>query len=125
MNAPAAKTVVHVDFAPTTPQRRDVAPTGHVPRVARLLALAHRIDGMIRDGELDDLAEAARRLNLTRARVTQITNLLLLAPQIQEAVIDLPLVTSGCDLITERQLRPVVAEPDWNKQLSMWRQINV
>ena len=76
-------------------------------------------------GELADYVEAARQLNLTRARVTQITNLLLLAPQIQEAIIDLPLVTNGRDPITERQLRPIAAEPDWNKQLSMWRQINV
>ncbi|MCH7779361.1 MAG: hypothetical protein IH848_00815 [Acidobacteria bacterium] len=80
---------------------------------------------MIRNDELDDLTEAAKRLNLTRARVTQITNLLLLAPQIQEAILDMPLVTNGRDTITERQLRSITAEPDWNKQLSMWRQINV
>ncbi len=125
MRATAARTVVRVDFATTTPQRRDVAPVGRVPGVARLLALAHRIDSMIRNGELDDLAEAARRLNLTRARVTQITNLLLLAPEIQEAILNLPLVTDERDSVTERQLRPIAAEPDWNKQLSMWRQINV
>ncbi len=125
MSAPAARTVVRVDFAPTTPQRRDVAPLGRVPRVVQLLGLAHRIDGVIRNGELNDLAEAARRLNLTRARVTQITNLLLLAPAIQEVLLDLPLVTNGRDPVTERQLRPIAAEPDWNKQLSMWRQINV
>ncbi len=125
MNHAAARTVLRVDFAPERPQRGDVAPTGRVPRVARLLALAHRIDGMIRNGELDDLADAARRLNLTRARVSQITNLLLLAPAIQEAVLDLPLVTNGRDPVSERQLRPIAAEPDWNKQLSMWRQIIV
>ncbi len=125
MNAPAATTVVRVDFAPTTPQRREVAPVGRIPGVARLLALAHRIDSMVRDDEITDYADAARRLNLTRARVTQITNLLLLAPRIQEAVLDLPLVTNGRDPVTERQVRPITAEPDWNKQLTMWRQINV
>ena len=125
MTRAAARTVVCVDFAPTTPQRRDVAPTCRVPRVARLLALAHKINGMIRSGELDDLAEAARRLSLTRARVTQITNLLLLAPAIQETVLDMGLVTNGRDTITERQLRPIAAEPDWNKQLQMWREIDV
>ena len=125
MNAPAATTVVRVDFGAERPQRRDSAPTGGIPRVVRLLALAHRIDSMIRNDELDDLTEAAKRLNLTRARVTQITNLLLLAPRIQEAILDMPLVTNGRDTITERQLRSITAEPDWNKQLSMWRQINV
>ena len=125
MTATAATTVVRVDFAPTTPQRREVAPVGRIPGVARLLALAHRIDGMVRNGELADYAETARRLNLTRARVTQITNLLLLASEIQEAILDLPLVTDGCDRVTERQLRPIAAEPEWNRQLEMWRQINV
>lgn len=125
MNAPVTRTVVRVDFEPELPHRPTVATTGRVPRVMRLLALAHRIDGMVRDGELDDMAEAARQLNLTRARVTQITNLLLLAPEIQEAILDLPLVIKGRDSITERQLRPIAAEPDWNKQRSMWRVVNV
>ena len=125
MSASAPRTVVHVDFAPTTQQRRDVALTGRISRVARLLALAHRIDRMVRDGEIADYAEAARRLGLTRARVTQITNLLLLAPEIQDAILSLSLVTNGRDPITERQLRPVAAEPDWNKQLELWRRIDV
>ena len=97
------------------------APTGHVPRVARVLASAHEIDGMIQRGELRDLADAARALGLTRARVTQITNLLLLAPAIQEAVLDLPHVEQGRDPITERSLQRIVAEPNWNLQLQIWK----
>ena len=125
MTRAVATTVLRVDFAPERPHRPTVAATWRVPRVARLLALAHRIDSMIRSGELDDLADAARRLNLTRARLSQITNLLLLAPAIQEAILGMPLVTEGRDPVTERQLRPITADPDWNKQLTMWRQINV
>ena len=125
MTRAAVRTVLRVDFAPRAPQRRDCAPTVRVPRVVRLLALAYKIDGMICDGELDDLAEAARRLNLTRARVTQITNLLLLAPKIQEAILDMPLVADRHDPFTERQLRPITAEPDWNKQIAIWRDMNV
>jgi len=124
VNAPSARTVVRVDFAPERPQRPDSASTVRVPRVVRLLVLAHQIDEMMRGGEITDLAEAARRMTLTRARVTQIANLLLLAPEIQEAILDLPLVTDGCDRVTERQLRPIAAEPEWNRQLEMWRQIN-
>ncbi len=101
-----------------------VEPVGRVPRVARLLALAHRIDGMVRAGELDDLADAARRLGLTRARVSQITNLLLLSPEIQAEILDLPPVVNGRDPISERQLRGVVAESDWNRQLARWREIH-
>ncbi|MCH7781130.1 MAG: hypothetical protein IH848_09800 [Acidobacteria bacterium] len=123
MKATTARTVLRVDFAPERPQRPTLARTGRVPRVARLLGLAHRIDGMIRDGELDDLADAARRLNLTRARVTQITNLLLLAPEIQAAILDLPPITEGRDPITERQLRVIVTRPDWADQISAWSEL--
>jgi len=75
---------------------------------------------MVHEGEIADYAEAARRLNLTRARVTQITNLLLLAPAIQDAVLSMPLVTSGRDPLTERQLRRIVTEADWNPQMEIW-----
>ena len=102
-----------------------VEPVGRVARVARLLALAHKIDRRIHDGELADLADAARSLNITRARVTQIMNLLLLAPAIQEAILGLPPVTTGRDPISERQLRPITGESDWNRQLELWRQIDV
>ena len=120
MTRAATRTVLRVDFAPERPQSRSQAPTSRISRVARLLALAHRIEEMVRDGELDDLADAARRLDLTRARVTQITNLLLLAPEIQEAILDMPLITNGRDPVTERQLRRIVAEADWNQQMEIW-----
>ena len=125
MKAAAVKTVLRVDFGQERPQRPTQAPTDRVLRVTRLLALAHKIDGMVRVGEITDYAEAARRLGLTRARISQITSLLLLAPPIQEAILDLPPVTNGRDPISERQLRPIAAEPDWSKQLELWRQIDV
>ena len=124
MKATAAKTVLSVDFSATRTQRATVASTGRIPRVARMLALAHKIDAMVRDGEFADYADAARRLGLTRARVTQITNLLLLAPEIQESILALPSVATGRDPVSERQLRPIVADPNWNRQLAMWRKIH-
>ena len=123
MTGPATTTVHLVDLRPKPAPRPTVAPVGRVPRIARLLALAHTIDQMVRVGELRDLADAARALGMTRARVSQVSALLLLAPEIQEAVLDLPLVT-GRDPITERQLRPIAAESDWNKQLILWREIH-
>jgi hypothetical protein len=88
-----------------------------------MLALAHKIDGMIHAGELRDLADAARAIGVTRARVTQITNLLLLAPEIQEAILDLPPVTNGRDPVSERQLRRIVAEADWWRQIELWDEV--
>ena len=121
---PAPATTVHVvDFRPRRGHRATQAAQGRVQRVVRLLALAHRIDEMIRAGELRDLAHAAEVLRLTRARMTQIVSLTLLAPAIQQAILALPPVTEGRDPVTERQLRPVAAEPVWDRQLAMWRKI--
>ena len=88
-----------------------------------MLALAHKIDGMIRAGELKDLAAAARALGVTRARMTQVMNLLLLAPKIQEAILELPSVTVGRDPVSERALRKIVAEPDWERQEAAWSRL--
>ena len=122
MKAAPATSTYTVDFARRPAPRPTVAPVGRVPRVVKLLALAHRVDAMIRVGELKDLADAARTLGLTRARVTQVMNLLLLAPEIQEAILDLPAVISGRDPVTERQLRVVVTETEWSRQVVTWTQ---
>ena len=125
MSHDAARTVLRVDFEPERPQRATQAPTGRTPRVSRMLSLAHTIELKIRNGELEDMTDAAAWLNMTRARMTQVTSLLLLAPEIQEAILDLPLVIDRADPVTERKLRPITAEPDWNMQLEMWRKIDV
>ena len=62
------------------------------------MTLGRSSKGTLRDDEITDYADAARRLNLTRARVTQITNLILLAPEIQEAILDMPLRGAGATI---------------------------
>ena len=98
------------------PQCQQEPTAGRVPRVTRLLALAHRIDGMIRAGETKDWADAARLIGVTRARMTQIANLLMLAPKIQECILNLSTVTRGPDSVTERALREVAAHANWQRQ---------
>jgi hypothetical protein len=99
------------------------APVGRVPRISRLMALALRFEDLLRRGEVKDYAELARLGHVTRARVTQTMNLLLLAPDIQEAILFLPLVESGHDPIKEWQVRPIAAEANWTKQRRLWRHI--
>jgi len=53
--------------------------------------------------------------------VTQVMNLLHLAPDIQVAILNLPRVDRGHDPITERHLRPLAAIMDWRKQRGMWK----
>ena len=82
-------------------------------RAARMLALAHYIERQIEDGTIPVYAAAARALGVTRARLTQIMNLLLLAPTIQERI------AVGELVLTERALRRVVLEPDWDEQRAL------
>ena len=97
---------------------------GHVPRIARLMALAIRFDRLLAEGKLKDLADIARLGHITRARATQIMNLLMLAPDIQEQILYLPRVESGRDPVKEWQVRPIAATPDWEKQRRMWQAAN-
>ncbi len=68
---------------PQQPVGRESA-TGRVPRVARLLALAIRFEELVTNGVVKNYAELARLGYVSRARVTQIVNLLQLAPDLQE-----------------------------------------
>ena len=78
------------DIAPPAPP-----PEGHIPRISRLMALAIRFEQLIRDGTVHDQADLARLAHISRARVTQIMDLLLLAPEIQEGILFLSPVESG------------------------------
>jgi hypothetical protein len=55
--------------------------------------------------------------------MTQIMNLLNLAPDIQEEILFLTPVESGRDPIRELQLRPIALVPNWRKQRRMWRAV--
>jgi hypothetical protein len=98
-------------------------PPGRVPRVARLLALALRLDEQVRQGALANYAEVAVLGHVTRARVSQIMNLLNLAPDIQEALLFLPRTQCGRDPIIVRDLQPIASIPDWRKQRVLWQQL--
>jgi len=98
-------------------------PTGRVPRISRLLALAHRYQGMLDRGEVASMADIARLGRVTRARVTQIMDLLLLAPDIQEEILFLPVTESGRDAVTLGEMRAVCAVAEWVEQRVRWRRL--
>jgi hypothetical protein len=56
--------------------------------------------------------------------VTQMMNMLSLAPDIQEAILFWPAVLGGTDPISERGVRAVVAELDWTEQRELWTLLN-
>ena len=80
--------------APPAPTR----PSGPSP-LARMLALAYRIEQLIDAGLLEDHADAARRLGVTRARMSQVASLYLLPTEVQEEIL------LGRTRATERALR--------------------
>ena len=78
--------------------------------IARRVALAHHIEELIDRGELQGYADAARKLGLTRARITQVCDLTLLAPDIQAAIL------RGDVEPRDRHLREVGRHPLWRDQ---------
>ncbi|XHR31046.1 MAG: hypothetical protein ACFUZC_10885 [Chthoniobacteraceae bacterium] len=109
----AGKQVFRKKVRPTESQKP--APE-RIPRISRLMALAIHFDGLIRKGIVRDYADLARLGGITRARMTQIMNLLNLAPEIQEKLLFLPGTASGRDAVTEREMRRVCDAPLWKKQ---------
>ena len=91
-------------------------PPGRLPRITRLMALAIHFDELLATGQVSSQAELARLGKVSRARLTQIMNLLLLAPDIQEQILDLPRIETGRAPITERELRVVAQMPNWREQ---------
>ncbi len=97
---------------------------GNTPRITKLMALAIKLDRLVAQGEVVDYSDLARLGHVSRARITQIMNLRLLAPDIQEAVLFLPHTLKGRDRIQERDLRPIAATPQWNRQRKMWNKLS-
>jgi hypothetical protein len=107
----------------TTNRPLPVLPPGRIPRISRLMALAHHFERLVVTGVVKDYAELARLGQVSRARITQIMNLLLLAPDIQEAILFLPKVTEGHDPIKLKHLQPICLEMDWGRQRERWEQL--
>ena len=105
--------VVHQESepaAPPLPECKGTPAPRPVSRAARMLALAHHVEREIQAGNVQDLAAAAHALGITRARMTQVSNLLLLAPGVQARIL------TGDLRWSERRLRAAQAEPDWEAQ---------
>jgi hypothetical protein len=121
---------VKIEF--TVPFRRVPAPTSsvtepipelncHPPRIARLLALAHKLDRLARSGSITGYGELARLGHISPARLSQIMVLLHLAPSIQEYV--LFLAPADTRFVSELGLRKIAREPRWDRQQALFKQL--
>ncbi len=87
------------------------------------MALAIRFERLVEEEHVEHCAEIARLGHVTRARVTQITNLFNLPPDIQEEILFLPRTDGGHAPIRERMVRPITAIINWRKQRRMWNDL--
>ena len=108
--------------ANTTSSSRQAASVaaGRVPRIARLMALALRFEELVRSGAVRDYGELARLGQVSRARITQVMNLLHLAPDLQEEILYLAPVLKGRDPIHLEDLQALTALVDWQEQRRRW-----
>ena len=100
-----------VDRPPSPPPE----PVRRAARVAIMLALAHKIQDAIDRGVVRDCADVAMRLGLSRARISQLLDLTLLAPDIQEQILFAESV-DGVEPMSESALREVVRLENWAEQ---------
>jgi len=91
-----------------------------VPRITRLLALALTMEQMMQEGTVKNYSELAHLGRVSRARITQIMNLLHLAPEIQE---DLLLGSRPIDWLRESALRKLSTIVLWSEQRDRWRKL--
>ena len=96
---------------------------GRVPRVAKLLALAHRFEAMLREGVVKSYAELAHLGQVTPARISQVMALLGLAPDLQEAILFLPRTVRGRDPLQMDDVLPLTTMFDWKTQRCLWEHL--
>ncbi len=96
-----------------------VGSRSRIPRITRLMALAIKFEAMVENGEVRDYADLARLGYVTRARITQIMNLLNLAPDIQEEILGLDASVEAA-APAERQIRSIAKIVFWATQRRAW-----
>jgi DNA invertase Pin-like site-specific DNA recombinase len=99
------------------------APAERVSRITRLLALALKFEELIRSGTVTNYAAVAKVAQVSRSRVTQMTALLNLAPDIQEEILFLPAAEAQQLRISEPSLRKLTSTLLWNQQREHWKNL--
>ncbi len=95
--------------------------TGRLPRVAQVVALAIQFQDMLQRGEAKDYADLARLGCITRERMSQIMELVWLAPDIQQEILEFPPSGAARFPISEVAVRKVASPLSWNDQRHAWQ----
>ena len=107
---------------PGGPGPSDAPPPGNgrLPRVTQVMALAIQFRDMIQRGEARDYADLARLGCLTRERMSQIMELVWLAPDIQQEILEFPPSGAARFPISEVAVRKIASPLAWNEQRRAW-----
>lgn len=114
----------HVTFQTQPPALSTLPPPPKPLKIARLLAMAHVVAAQVAAGELENYEAAAERYRVSKPRISQIMDLMLLAPDIQEQILFFT-VTCGDDPISERDVRVLFhqTQGQWAAQRLAWNKI--
>ena len=116
-------TVRQIGRAPKQPAARAKTDVkfGRFPRITQVLAMAIQFQDMIGRGEIRRHADLARLGCVSRERISQMMVLTWLAPDIQEAILQLPQMPGGRFPLSEGALRQVARLPLWEDQRVRWQ----
>lgn len=117
---------IEKEFVPgngETFKRRKLQQQGKVPHISKLMALALHYDRLLRERQIPNVSTLHHIAGVTKPRITQIMNLVNLAPDIQAEILMLPNINQSRGYFTERKLRPIAQEPDWTEQRTMWQRL--
>ena len=87
-----------------------------LPRITRLMALALRYESLLEKGLVKTHQELADLAGVERSQISTILRFRLLAPDIQEWLLNLPETEKGNDPIGMIELRSIAANASWKKQ---------
>jgi len=85
------------------------------------MALAIQFQDMIQRGEARAYADLARLGCLTRERMSQIMELVWLAPDIQQEILEFPPSGAARFPISEVAVRKIASPFSWNEQRDAWQ----
>jgi hypothetical protein len=110
-------------IASAPPPDAPASSDGRLPRVTQVMALAIQFQDMIQRGEASDYADLARLGCLTRERMSQIMELVWLAPDIQQEILEFRPTGAPRFPINEVAVRRIGGLLSWPEQRGAWQSL--
>lgn len=113
------RSILKFDFRKKVPVQPTV-PARSSNRLCRLMALAIRFEDMLRSGEVVDYSELANRYGVERGRISRIMHLRLLAPDLQEKLLN---PSDAHENLSLKHVMPVCKIASWKVQRERFKKL--